>query len=144
MTPEVIGWTVALLGFMTGEAISVGLTSIWFGVGALGGLFCAALGFGIAVQVVVFILLSALSLILLRPVAQKMLNTKTVATNADRIIGQTAMVTEEIDNLKGVGLANVSGQVWTARSDSGEVIAAGTLVEILRIEGVKIIVRVSE
>ncbi len=89
-------------------------------------------------------MLSGLCLVLLRPIAKKMLNSKTVATNADRILGTIAIVTEEIDNLKGQGLANVSGQVWTARSQSGEVIPAGTQVKILRIEGVKIIVQVPD
>lgn len=142
MSPEVIGWGIVLLFFIVGEGISVGLTSIWFGVGALGGLICAALGLGMLAQLIAFIVLSGISLILLRPVAKRMLSSKVEATNADRIIGKTAIVTEEIDNLKATGLANVAGQVWTARSE-GEVIPAGTLVEILRIEGVKIIVQVS-
>lgn len=142
MTPNVVFWIAMLLIFAIGESISVGLTSIWFAVGALGALLCATMGLSIWVQTIVFVVLSAICLVLLRPVAKKMLNSKTVATNADRILGTIAIVTEEIDNLKGQGLANVSGQVWTARSQSGEKIPAGTNVEILRIEGVKIIVQV--
>lgn len=141
MAPEIIFWIVLLLVFAVGESVSVGLTAIWFAVGALGALLAATMGLSEWVQGVVFILLSAISLVLLRPVAKKILNSKTEATNADRILGKTAVVTEEIDNLKGAGLANVAGQVWTARSDDGSVIAPGTLVEILRIEGVKILVR---
>lgn len=144
MLPEVIFWIGLLLLFAIGEGLSVGLTSIWFAVGSLGGLLCATGGLSQWVQAVVFIALSGLSLILLRPIAKRALNSKTVATNADRIIGKTAVVTEEIDNLKGAGLANVSGQVWTARSVDGAVVPPGALVEIIRIEGVKILVKASE
>ncbi len=143
MTPEIFFWIALLLIFSIGEGITVGLTSIWFALGALGALLVAAAGANQWVQGIVFILLSGLCLVLLRPVAKKMLNTKMVATNADRIIGAHAIVTEEIDNLKGTGLANVAGQIWTARSQDDTVISAGILVEICSIQGVKIIVKAS-
>ena len=61
-------------------------------------------------------------------------------TNADRVIGQTALVTEDIDNVEGKGLVVISGQVWSARSEHGVAIPAGTQVRVLRIEGVKVYV----
>ena len=67
-------------------------------------------------------------------------DTMKVATNADRIIGQKAMVTEPIDNVAGTGAVSIGGTVWTARSDSAKPIAAGSVVRILRIEGVKVLV----
>lgn len=144
MTPNTIMWIILLLVFAVGEGVTVGLTSIWFAVGALGGVLASAMGAGQWVQLGTFIALSAICLVLLRPMAKKMIVPKAVATNADRIIGETAIVTEEIDNLKGVGLATVGGQAWTARSEGNEVIPAGALAEVVRIEGVKIIVKAQE
>jgi membrane protein implicated in regulation of membrane protease activity len=139
MQPSVF-WLGALILFAVGEGITVGLTSIWFAIGSLGALIVSGLGGAIWLQAAVFLALSGLSLLLVRPLAQKYLKPGYSATNADRVIGRTAMVTEEIDNLKGTGLVSVSGQVWTARSEYDVVIPAGTEVTILRIEGVKVFV----
>lgn len=139
MGPSVF-WLIAFLILCAGEAVSVGLTSIWFAVGALGGLIVSALHAPLWVQIAVFLVVSILSLVLVRPFAQRMLKTGTQPTNADRIIGTVAVVTEDIDNLSGTGLASISGQVWTARSEHGVVIPMGQQVRVLRIEGVKIFV----
>ena len=62
-------------------------------------------------------------------------------TNADRVIGQTAIVTETISDRTQTGQARVMGQTWSARTDETETeIPAGTEVRVLRIEGVKLIV----
>ena len=85
--------------------------------------------------------LSAISMALLRPIAQKLLKPNYSATNADRVIGTTGLVTEEIDNIAGKGLVNLSGQVWSARSSQTDgVIPAGQEVRVLKIQGVKVIV----
>lgn len=134
-------WMILLVILVAGEAITVGLTLIWFAVGALGGLTVSALGGPLWLQVGVFLFLSALTLILVRPVAAKLLYPGTSPTNADRIIDQMALVTQEIDNMAQTGQVKLSGQVWTARSEDGSVIPARSRVRILRIEGVKVFVR---
>ena len=139
MLPSTI-WLLTAIVLVVGEALTVGLTFIWFAVGALGGLVVAVLGGPIWLQVVVFLALSALALALVRPLAAKLMRPGRVATNADRVIGREAVVTEEIDNLKGCGAVSVGGVTWTARSDSGEIIPAGETVKALRIEGVKLFV----
>lgn len=139
MGPSVF-WLAALILFAIGEGITVGLTSIWFAIGALGALIVSGLGGTLWLQIVVFLALSGLALLLVRPLAQKFLKPGYSATNADRVIGKSAVVTEEINNLKGSGLVSISGQVWTARSEQNVVIPAGEEVKILRIEGVKVFV----
>lgn len=135
-----VAWLALLILFSVGEAVTVGLTSVWFAVGALGALLCALVGGGIWVQIIVFLVLSGLSLALVRPLAKKFLTPGYSATNADRVIGQEAVVTQTIDNLHGQGQVNIAGQTWTARSEDESVIAEGTLVRVLRIEGVKVFV----
>jgi len=140
MIPSAV-WLILLVVLVTGEAITVGLTFIWFAVGALGGLLVSVLGGPIWLQVIVFLVLSAVTLILVRPMAAKLLTPGISPTNADRILSQIALVTEEIDNIAETGQVKLFGQVWTARSENGEVIPAQSRVRILRIEGVKVFVR---
>ena len=133
-------WLLALILFSVIEGVTVGLTSIWFAAGALGALIAAMLGAHIFLQILIFLVLSALTLALVRPIAVRLLKPRHDPTNADRVIGQTAVVTEDIDNVEGKGLVVISGQVWSARSEHGVAIPAGTQVRVLRIEGVKVYV----
>ena len=135
-----IAWLALLILFSAGEAITVGLTCVWFAIGALGGLVTTLLGGGIGAQITVFLVLSGLSLALVRPLAKRFLVPSYSATNADRVIGRDAVVTMEVDNLKGQGQVSIAGQTWTARSEDGCVIPAGKTVKVLRIEGVKVFV----
>ena len=143
MTMQLI-WTGLLVAFVIGEAATVGLASIWFAAGALAALVCALVGANLWVQLAAFILVSALSLLAFRPLASKYINSRVEPTNADRLIGAEALVTEDIHNLLGRGAVSVGGLTWSARSEKDELIAAGTLVRILRIEGVKVYVEQSK
>lgn len=135
-----IVWLVLLVAFAAAEAITVGLTSIWFAAGALAALVAALLGGPLWVQVTLFLLVSLLCLAAVRPLAKKHLNNKVEATNADRVIGAQAQVTEDIDNIHGKGAVIIRGMAWSARSEDGGPITAGTMVKVLRIEGVKVFV----
>ncbi len=139
-----VAWLALLILFSVGEAITVGLTSVWFAAGSLGALLCALAGGGPWLQVGVFLVLSGLALALVRPLAKKFLTPGYSATNADRVIGQEAVVTQTIDNLHGQGQVNIAGQTWTARSQDDAIIPEGTLVRVLRIEGVKVFVVLKE
>ena len=139
-----IFWLIAFILFVVGEAVTVGLVSIWFAVGSLGALLTAALGGGLWLQIVIFLLLSALSLMLLKPLSRRwMAGHKAARTNADRVIGETALVTEDIDNTMATGQVQVDGQIWTARSAHGVVIPAGSRVKVLSIQGVKVMVELA-
>lgn len=98
------------------------------------------LGLGFWPQSTVFIVLSGITLALVRPLAKKLLRPGYSATNADRVIGTVGVVTQAVNNLAGEGLVNLAGQVWSARSKTEEVIPAGQEVRVLHIQGVKVIV----
>ena len=133
-------WVGAMVVFGVLEAATVGLTSIWFVVGALGGLIVAMCGGQIWLQLVVFFVVSIAALIAARPLVVKYINQDTTATNSDRVLGATARVTESIDNTVPVGAVYVDGKTWSARSENGENIAAGTMVRVTRMEGVRLFV----
>lgn len=133
-------WLVLLVAFLVFEAISVAITSIWFAVGALAALICSLLGGPLWLQIVLFFLVSILSLILTKPLVKKYVNSAAVSTNFDRIIGMDAVVTDEINNLKARGAVLVDGKTWTARSSDESVIEKDSIVKVVKIDGVKLIV----
>lgn len=137
MTLYSVLWLILAVVLIVCEVLTTGLVCAWFAVGALGGLVAAKLGAALWVQLIVFAALSALALVLIRPLAARFLRTDHTPTNADRIIGKSAQVIQDIDNTAGKGQVNVSGQVWTARSEHNVTIPAGTRVKVLRIEGVR-------
>ena len=139
-TTQKLVWLVLLLLFAAGEAVSVGLTSIWFAAGSLAALIAALLGWALWIQIALFLVVSLLCLAAVRPLAKRHLNNKVEPTNADRVIGLEVLVTEDIDNLHGKGAVIVNGLTWSARSQDDTAIPAGMLVKILRIEGVKVFV----
>ena len=140
----IIGWTAALAIFVILETATAGLVSIWFAGGAAAALVCAAVGAQLWVQIVVFLVLSVVLLMLLRPMAHKWVDTKKIPTNADRAIGQNALVVEDIDRLHNRGAVRLGGVEWSARTDDGAVIAEGSLVRVLRIEGAYVYVELVE
>jgi len=133
-------WIAAIIIFVIIEAATPQLVTIWFAIGAIGGLIASLLGAEVIVQLIVFTLISLLLLIFTRSFVKKVLKPRNAKTNADRLIGTTAVVTEEINNILASGQVKASGQEWTARTEENIVIPVEELVTILRIEGVKLIV----
>lgn len=133
-------WVAVIVIALIVEAVTLDLNAIWFAVGALGSLIVSSIGGGLHMQLIVFIVISALLLVLVRPFARRILRPKGAATNADRIIGQQAMVTQTINNTLAQGEIRIFGQLWTARSTTDAEIPAGTLVRVKEIAGVKAIV----
>lgn len=141
VSPPIV-WLVLLILFAVAEGITVGLSSIWFALGALVALLVSLVCSNLWLQAFVFVIVSLLTLCLIRPVATRYLQPKGhTPTNADRILGKVGIVTEPIDNLSAKGQIKVAGQVWTARSATDEPISAGVHVTVLRIEGVRVFVQ---
>lgn len=130
-------WLALMVIFLVVEASSVTLVSLWFAVGALAAMVASLFGAEIWLQVVLFLAVSCALLACLRPLVRKFIKPKVTATNVDSIIGSQGYVTTEIDNLAACGQVKLGSMEWTARSTSGETIAAGTLVKVDKIEGVK-------
>ena len=123
------------------EIATLGLTTLWFAIGALAAFIAAVLNLHIGVQTAIFIVVSLVLLIFTRPWALKYLNSRTSRTNADSLVGKKARVTKTIDNIAGEGQVVINGMEWTARSLEDEVkIAEGAVVIINKISGVKLIV----
>ncbi|HBM47368.1 NfeD family protein [Clostridium sp. OF09-36] len=136
-----IYWLIAFVILVGIEIMTTALTTIWFAGGTVIAFFAAVFGALVPVQLLVFVVVSFILLFLTRPLAIKYINTSTVRTNVDSLIGKEARVTAEISNAKESGTVSVQGQEWTARSaEEDAVYPEGTRVWIREIQGVKLIV----
>ena len=140
MNPAAVFWLVLFVLFLVVEGVTVTLVSTWFAIGSLAAMLTALIGAGMGFQITVFVIVSAIALTALRPLVRKHINPKLTKTNVDALIGSTGLVTAPVDNVKAQGQVKLGPMEWTARSESGEPIEAGTLVKVVRIEGVKAIV----
>ena len=136
-------WLVLLILFISVEAATLGLTTIWFAGGSLAAIIAALLGTPVFVQVILFLIVSLALLCFTRPVAVKYFNRERVRTNVESLVGKQGLVLSEIDNLKEQGQITVGGQEWSARSMENMRISAGTVVEVVSVSGVKLFVKCS-
>ena len=127
-----IVWLALIVIFLIVEIATVGLTSIWLAGGALAALVVELLGLGIVWQIAAFLIVTFILLYFTRPWAQ----------NYESLIGQKIKMTERVDNLSQTGKAVVNGQEWTVRAEAdGDILEPGDFGEVLRVEGVKLIVK---
>lgn len=137
-----IFWLVAVIVLGVVEAVTVSLVSVWFALGALAALISSLFGGPLWLQLVLFFVVTAVTLIFTKPLVKKYFNKDSHdPTNADVVIGQLANVTENIDNIAGTGAVKCMGKEWSARSESGENIPEGTVTTVVKIDGVKLIVK---
>lgn len=134
-------WILLVIAFIVAEIISLGLTSIWFAVGAMAAAISAMLGAPIWLQCILFVVVSAIALGSTRGLAAKYLNNRLEKTNAEGLIGDTVYVIEEINNEKATGKVRIGDLEWTARTKTdAQIIPKDAKVIVSEIRGVKCIV----
>ena len=135
-------WLAVVVMALICEGLTTALVSIWFVPGAIISIVLAALEVEVWIQTLTFFVVSVVCVVIFQSFFRKKLRrVKKTATNLDRLIGETAIVTEKVDNLQAVGCVKVNGQLWSARSESGNIIEDGEIVEIIAVSGVKLICR---
>lgn len=140
MTSAGIFWIIAAVLFAVIEAATVALVTVWFAVGALAAAIAAQFGASTLFQVGTFVVVSAILLCVTRPVFKKISVKKPQRTNADRFIGEEAMVIKKIDDINNYGQVKIAGQVWSAVSEDKSPLEEGTIVKVIAIRGVKLVV----
>ena len=122
-------WLALMAVLLIIEIMTLGLTTIWFAAGALFAFLTALLGLNQGIQIGVFVVVSVVLLFF------------TVKTNTEALVGKSARVIADINNLKGEGQVVINGLEWTARSSDDTIIfRTGDVVTVVGIEGVKLIV----
>ena len=132
-------WLILMVAFLAAEAATVTLISLWFAAGSLAAMLVSFFG-PIWLQITVFLAVSVVLLLALRPLVRKYFTPKVTKTNVDSIIGTIGLVTAPIDNITASGQVKLGGMEWSARSTNGDLIPEGTKVTVDRIEGVKVFV----
>lgn len=141
MGTYIIAWAIAFVFFILCEiATGIALVSIWLAFGALIAMILAIFECSFFAQLTAFVVGSMFLLAVTRPIVKK-LQKKTVPTNYELDVGQTAVVTEDIDNSVNKGRVKLNGTYWQARTESGVQISSGETVTVVKVEGAKLIVR---
>lgn len=139
---EPIIWLGILAVLLVIEGLTTALTTIWFAGGALVAAIAAGVGMGIVPQLLLFFCVSLVLLLFTRPAALKLMNKGTEKTNVEGLLGKSAVVIQQIDNLAQTGQVRINDIEWMARtSDDGVTIPVGTVVVIEAVHGVRLIVR---
>lgn len=136
-------WLVLIIAFMVVEAVTYQLICIWFAFGSIGALIASLITDNTVCQAVVFVVISAVSLIALRPAAKRIFKPRGLKTNVEGLIGKEVVITRDVNNLTAVGQGKINGMVWSVRSADDTEIKQGSTAIVERVEGVKLIVRKS-
>ena len=134
-------WLVLIVALIVIEAVTVQLMTIWFAVGAIAGLIACVFKLEVWLQILIFVIVSAVALIATRPFVKRFTKAGKEPTNADRYIGKNAVVVEAIDNIRGKGAVTIGGLEWTARTTDGSTVEKDEIVTVESIEGAKLIVK---
>ena len=123
------------------ECMTAGFLVIWFGVGAIFAMVTSLFIDSLVIQFVVFAISSSVFILLTKPLVKKFIQKDDEAPNVYTVIGKVAIVTKDIDTNKGTGQIKVDSDTWSAKDVDNGFIAMGEKVEVLKVEGVKVIVK---
>jgi len=133
-------WVALVITFAIIEIFTLGLTTVWFALAAVVMVFLSLLKIPLPAQMLIFLVISALLLIFTRPVAIKKFRMGKEKTNVESFAGKHVLVTKAVGEFE-KGEVKLNGLIWAARSENDSEIASGTKCEIVRVEGVQLIVR---
>ena len=131
-------WMILCIVLVLIEIMTINLVTIWFAIGALASFIFSFFIKNILLQIIIFIVVSIISLLCTKKFAIKVKGGKIEPTNLDMVIGKHGTVTEEIKKEE-PGEVKVDGKRWSAISNKK--IKVGSKVEILSIDGVKLNVK---
>ena len=133
--PDWVVWLLVAAGFAVGELLTLGFFLAPIALAACAAALVAAVGGGVVVQAVAFIVISVASLGIVRPIARRHVRMPAqIRTGTAALVGSRAVVLERVDAQH--GSVKIGGEVWTARPfDEDHVFEPGTRVDVLKIEG---------
>jgi membrane protein implicated in regulation of membrane protease activity len=138
-----IVWIVIALVLFGAELLTLSFVAFYPALGALAAAVAALLGGNVVIQVITFAIVAVATLLLTRrPLLRWIRRTPSVPSNASNVIGRRAVVVIEIGAGPGErGQVRVGTEHWSAKSENEQPVAEGTTVEVVRIDGVALVVR---
>jgi membrane protein implicated in regulation of membrane protease activity len=134
-------WAIIALFFVVTEIFTTGFYLLCFGIGAAAASALAFLGFDLTAQLAAFAAVSALAIVISRPLANRVSSQEPNSVGVDRVLGQEAVVVEPIAPLAARGQVRVGREVWSADSIDERSIAAGARVVVVAVDGARLKVR---
>ena len=133
--PDWVIWMIAAGVLAVGEIVSLSFFLGPIAIAALVTAAVAAVGAGVALQLVVFTLVSVAAVAVLRPVARRHLRTPArLRSGTAALVGEHAVVLERVD--RDSGQIKLRGETWSARAfDDDEVLEPGARVQVMQIRG---------
>lgn len=133
-------WLIAAGVFFVVEIATTGFLIFWLGIGSLLAMITSFITDNIIIQTIIFVASSSILIPLTKPLADKFIGKKLVPTNSYSLINKRGIVTVDINPIEAVGQVKVNGEIWSAKTEDGKTIAKGTEIEVIKIDGVKLIV----
>ena len=124
-----------------GEILTVGFLIFWLAIGALFAMVVSFFTDKIIIQTAVFVISSTILIFATKPFVKKFAKGKSnFKSNVYSIIGDTGIVTKNIDSINGTGQVKINGELWSAVGKDDIDIEKGTEVKIVEVKGVKAVV----
>lgn len=133
-------WLIAAGVFFVVEMATTGFLIFWLGIASLLAMLTSFITENIIIQTIVFVVSSCILIPLTKPLADKFIDKKTIPTNSYSLINKRGIVTVDINPIEGVGQVKVNGEIWSAKTENGLHLSKGTEIEVVKIDGVKLIV----
>ena len=137
-----IFWLIVAGIFFIAEIATVGFLIFWLGIGAVLAMIVSFFTTNLVIQTITFVLSSIILIIFTKPILSKYINTKSpVLTNSYSLLNKRGIVVSDINGIDSIGQVKVNGDIWSAKCEDDIIIPKGTKVEILKIDGVKLIIK---
>lgn len=133
-------WLIAAGIFFIIEIATVGFLIFWLGIGALLAMITSFITDNLVVQTAVFVVSSCMLIPFTKFFADKFTKKETVATNSYSLINKHGIVTSDINPLENIGQVKVNGEIWSAKTEDESILEKGTEIQVIKIDGVKLIV----
>ena len=137
-------WMIIAALFIVGEIFTAGFFLFCFGIGAAVAGVLDLLGVGFGWQLAVFVGVSGVLFVSSRRLAERFSKKQPPGIGADRFIGKKGIVLEEIDNSLNTGRVRLDKEEWRADSEPDSIIPKGQRVEVVRLDGTDLVVKVIE
>lgn len=135
---QAIGWLAATIFFVFIEASTFNLVSVWFAMGGAAALISCIFTGSLRVQSAVFVAVSILCLLALRPLTARLRRPLT-PTNGDLNVGRTATILTPVTD-DAPGRARLDGVDWNAQAVPGASFAPGDKCRVAAIRSTTLIV----
>ncbi len=134
-------WVIIGVIFIIGEIFTAGFFLIWFGIAAIIAGIIAFFELSVVWQGVAFVIISAILLAGTRRLAERYTKKQPPGIGADRLIGKVGVALEEIDNDKNTGRVRIDEEQWRAESLGGNVITKDSKIQVMKLEGTRVVVK---